>query len=95
MVDIYLLARKTTSMNAKEVKKCWCPHAEKIWVVGELQGEDKAKNTIKLIDQHSDEGLDAKIEAQRQSLETLVQDEGQLDADISDLQMQLNELGMG
>lgn len=52
-----------------------------------------AKNTIKLIDQHSDEGLDAKIEAQRQSLETLVQDETQLDEDINELQMRLNDLG--
>ena len=52
-----------------------------------------AKNTIKLIDQHSDEGLDTKIEGQKQSLQTLIQDENQLDCDIGDLQVQLNALG--
>ena len=52
-----------------------------------------AKNTIKLIDQHSDEGLDSKIEGQKQSLQTLIQDEHQLDTDIGDLQVQLNALG--
>lgn len=41
-------SRKGTPKSSKGTKNYWCPHAGKIWAVGEFQSEDKAKKTIKL-----------------------------------------------
>ena len=53
-----------------------------------------AKNTIKLINQQSDDGLDKKIECHEQTLERLKNEELDLDEEIGNLQEQLNSLGI-
>lgn len=41
-------SRKSAPKSSKGVNNYWCPHAGKIWAVGEFQSEDKAKKTVKL-----------------------------------------------
>jgi hypothetical protein len=52
-----------------------------------------AKNTIKLINQKTNDGLDKKIESHQNTLEKLKNEEIELDDDITNLQNELNTLG--
>jgi myosin V len=42
------LSRKPAPKSSRGAKNYWCPHPDKIWAVGEVQSEDKAKKTVKL-----------------------------------------------
>ena len=42
------MSRKVGLSSSSSGKKYWCPHDEKVWAIGEYQGEDKAKRTVKL-----------------------------------------------
>jgi hypothetical protein len=52
-----------------------------------------AKNTIKLINQEETDGMDKKLESQQKNLDSLIEEERNLDLQIIDFQGALNELG--
>ena len=52
-----------------------------------------AKNTIKLINQKTNDGLDKKIERYNSDLKKLEEEEKKFDEDISEIQKELNVLG--
>lgn len=41
-------SRAQTPKGPKGAKNYWCPHARKVWTVGEFHSVDTARNTVKL-----------------------------------------------
>ena len=42
------MSHKSAPKDVRIAKHYWCPHPDQVWVLGELQSEDKTKKTVSL-----------------------------------------------